>query len=295
MSISSGLSTALVRGLSRSLVLSDVLSLLLDDYSGAVAAYSVRKLRNAQILCMRVRRSSDNTEQDIGFDGLDLDTTALTNFVGSGNGFLVVMYDQSGNGNDATQTTAASQPKIVNSGNAVTKNGKPALDFDGNDDALLNLNQIFSGTANATTFTVHETSETSFDSPIISIGDLNNGDGKSNMNSPEYGMRVGNGFKIFNTSANGTQSLFTAISSGPNITDLQGYLNGSELSVSNDKTQLIDYTGGICIAGQLDTLQGDNIRNYGDVRIQEAVIYNSDQSANRTDIENNINNYYTIY
>jgi hypothetical protein len=62
-------------------------SYLLDTYSGAAAAYSLRKLRTAYTgPAIRVRRSSDNTSQDIGFntDGT-LDTTALTTFVGSNN------------------------------------------------------------------------------------------------------------------------------------------------------------------------------------------------------------------
>ncbi|HDZ0636275.1 TPA: hypothetical protein RRT33_005181, partial [Klebsiella pneumoniae] len=47
---------------------------------------------------IRVRRSSDNTEINIGFTAEgDLDTTALLNFCGSGNGFISVWYDQSGN------------------------------------------------------------------------------------------------------------------------------------------------------------------------------------------------------
>ena len=41
--------------------------LLLDLYPSAAAAYSVRKLSNGYSgSAIRVRRSSDNTEQDIG-------------------------------------------------------------------------------------------------------------------------------------------------------------------------------------------------------------------------------------
>jgi len=50
---------------------------LLDLYGGAAAAYSVRKLSSTATLSMRVRRSSDNAEQDIGFVGEDLDTASL--------------------------------------------------------------------------------------------------------------------------------------------------------------------------------------------------------------------------
>ncbi len=60
---------------------------ILDEYSGAAAAYSVRRLSSTYTDgLIRVRRSSDDTEQDIGFDANgDLDTTALTTFVGSQN------------------------------------------------------------------------------------------------------------------------------------------------------------------------------------------------------------------
>jgi hypothetical protein len=44
-------------------------SLLLDTYTGAAVAYSLRKLRtNYSGNAIRVRRSSDNTEQDFGFN-----------------------------------------------------------------------------------------------------------------------------------------------------------------------------------------------------------------------------------
>jgi len=60
-------------------------SYLLDTYNGAAAAYSLRKLRNAYAgSAIRVRRSSDNTSQDIGFDANgNLDTTSMLNFVGA--------------------------------------------------------------------------------------------------------------------------------------------------------------------------------------------------------------------
>lgn len=62
-------------------------SLLLDVVPDAAAAYSLRKLRGAYIgSAVRVRRSSDSTEQDIGFttEG-ELDTTSLLSFVGGEN------------------------------------------------------------------------------------------------------------------------------------------------------------------------------------------------------------------
>lgn len=83
-------------------------------------AYSTRKLRTAYSgACLRVRRSSDSTEQDIGFSGGKLDTAALLSFVGAGDGFVTTWYDQSGNGRDATQATAAKQMYVVQAGATV--------------------------------------------------------------------------------------------------------------------------------------------------------------------------------
>lgn len=54
---------------------------LLDNYSGAAAAYSLEKLSsNYTGDAIEVRRDSDNTILDIGFDGNELDVTALDNF-----------------------------------------------------------------------------------------------------------------------------------------------------------------------------------------------------------------------
>lgn len=95
----------------------------------SAAAYSVRKMRAAYTgLALRVRRSSDNAEQDIGFNSLgNLNTEALLAFTGAGSGFVTTWYDQSGNVRNAVQATAVLQPRIVNSGTMEAINGKPAV------------------------------------------------------------------------------------------------------------------------------------------------------------------------
>lgn len=103
------------------------------DYNGfmqgPLMAYSVRKIPylNYNSNCMRVRRSSDDTELDIGFIGNDLDTITLLSFVGSGNGFVTKWYDQSGNSNDVFQINISLQPQIINSGSLIIINNKPAI------------------------------------------------------------------------------------------------------------------------------------------------------------------------
>ena len=103
---------------------------LLDSYSGASVAYSLRKLSATYSgSAIRVRRSSDNAEQNIGFDaGGNLDTTSLLSFVGVVSGFVTTWYDQSGNGNNAFQTASSAQPQIVNNGSIITRNSKPYIE-----------------------------------------------------------------------------------------------------------------------------------------------------------------------
>ena len=110
---------------------------LLDQYTGAAAGYSLRKLSVNTTNVIRVRRSSDNAEADFTADEItDGTLLAWVGITASDNGFVTTWYDQSGNGNDATQGTAASQPKIVNAGSLITSNGYTVIEYDGTDDNL---------------------------------------------------------------------------------------------------------------------------------------------------------------
>jgi head-tail adaptor len=105
-----------------------------DAVPSITAAYGMRRLRTAYTgSILRIRRSSDNAEQDINaVANGDLDTAAVSSFIGGGSGYIVNWYDQSGNGYTAAQTTAASQPMYVASG----QNGKPVGRWDGVNDVL---------------------------------------------------------------------------------------------------------------------------------------------------------------
>jgi hypothetical protein len=102
----------------------------LNKFSGASLGLSLDKLdKNYTGSAIKVRRSSDNNELDIGFVNNELDTASLLDFVGSGNGFVSIWYDQSGEGNNLLQTLASSQPQIVSNGSLILENGKPCVDF----------------------------------------------------------------------------------------------------------------------------------------------------------------------
>jgi hypothetical protein len=70
--------------------------------------------------CIKIRRSSDSATLDFYFDAIGNAGTALgatgTSFIswiGSSDAFVSVWYDQSSNGNHATQTTTSNQPKFL--------------------------------------------------------------------------------------------------------------------------------------------------------------------------------------
>lgn len=90
----------------------------LSSISGIAAAHSLRKLYPAYAgSSIRVRRSSDSTEQDIGFDASGLlDTASLLTFCGADSGFVTLWYDQSGAGKHQRMATTTEQPRIVNAG-----------------------------------------------------------------------------------------------------------------------------------------------------------------------------------
>ena len=121
-----------------------VFTTLLDVYPSASSAYSVRLLRGARYdnALLRARRSSDNAEVDVFVDSnfeLSLSSnitsrtsgTTLGTWVGANSAFVTTWYDQSGNNNNATQSTAANQPTIVASGVLQTNLGKAAIECSG--------------------------------------------------------------------------------------------------------------------------------------------------------------------
>jgi hypothetical protein len=117
---------------------------LLQEYSGAVAAYSLRKLNvNYTGNCIQVRRTSPSAaSQEIGFTAAGvLDTAALATFCGTGDGYVSRWYDQSDNGHYLQQTSTSAQPKIYSNG-TLQLNSLSAIQFDGTDDYLESHNNF---------------------------------------------------------------------------------------------------------------------------------------------------------
>lgn len=86
---------------------------LFDEVPMAKAAIGLHRFNRSYTgACLRIRRSSDNTQQDIGFYNDVFDVAAFIAFVGAGSGFIVRAYDQTGNGNDFVQNTTIYQPEL---------------------------------------------------------------------------------------------------------------------------------------------------------------------------------------
>jgi len=244
---------------------------LLDAYTGAVAAYSLRRASGGYAgSAIRVRRSSDNTELNIGFAGKGLDTTSLVSFCSGTNGFVTTWYDQSGNANNATQASAANQPQIVNVGNLLTFNGKAALSFDGTDDFFTPVG----GSSITDFYYIINTTASQYLYPFYNGG--------------TYGFVATIGSSGGSSAGFGTPSLYsngilrTSTTRGQVYTAQDGY----RLNVHQGANTAL-WSGGYRFFGYSNfTLQGN---------VQEIIIYNIDQSSNRTDIESNINSYYIIY
>ena len=246
---------------------------LLDTYTGAAAAYSLRLLDSSYVgSAIRVRRSSDNTEQDIGFNVFgELDTVSLLDFAGTGDAFVKTWYDQSGNSNDATQTATGSQPQIVSSGAVIVENGKPAVEFDGTDDALLTgVDLLIRGTFSVATAT---------GTGCVFGSETGNSEFLRSQSSTSYQLR--NNVNLPFSTDTTVQSLVYAANDST-----------SELAV-NGATAVTDAT--------LQTDAFDSLalgrRNTGvflNGNLQEVVIYETNKSSVRTNIETNIATFYDI-
>jgi len=258
---------------------------LLNDYPGASAAYSLRKVDSAYAgSAIKVRRSSDNTEQDIGFVNNRLDTGSLTTFVGSGNGFVSVWYDQSGNGRHVSQSVLASQPRIVSASIIENIGGRPVLNWHTSSVYLNRQNTTYS--ASAAFFVARASSSMSTYAAVF---------GGANLGSSNGAIRI-----LL------TQAYYAAISTGVNtggdLTFSDGifYINDNIISASFDNNR--KYHIGSVMAGSASRVLTavqigvENLTSRAwSGQIQEMILYPNDQSASRANIQNNINGYYVVY
>ena len=246
----------------------------INSIAAPTIAYSLRSLTGGDPRAVRVRRSSDNSEQD--FTVSEINSGALVSFVGSGNdGFVDTWYDQSGNGTNATQAAVAEQPKIVSSGSLITGGG---IAFDGSDDQLdftaLNASDL-------AIFSVLKFDSVSGQERIL---------GEDSTNSEGFGI------------ANATTAFFRASGGSASQPALNATIStsGDFLYSANRASNTLGlFTNGTASATATNSSAfkansvGGNT-NPIDGNLKEIIIYTSDQSSNRLAIEANITSHYGI-
>lgn len=262
-------------------------SYLLDTYSAA-AAYSLRQLKTGVTNVVRVRRSGDNAESD--FTATEITDGTLTTWTGANDGFVVTLYDQVGSSN-VTQSTAANQPKLVSSGVLlVDGNGNPKATFDGTNDYVTTASGFMSNT---------ETDIWCFNvSPSDELGIVKDPGGATwgwrlqSATGPNWDTcEVIQGATLQgNNSTPITSASKLLVGQYKRASNVTLWINGSQ--VANDISVLnID----LRTATGLIEMGRDAGKTALLMDFQETIFFYTDESANRTSIESDINTHYSIY
>ena len=268
---------------------------LLDSYSGAGVAYSVRKLdKDYAGYCMRIKRLSDNSTLDIGFDSNgDLDESAITTFcAGSVDATVTIWYDQSGNGYDLTPNVGNNTLLICDNGVVLEKNSRPSIaslsdEFINNSVDLTDLINASSQTYIIGTYTHDDSSP---GSSIVSTFD----------------------FEVFYV---GTPDLGSGAQPGGGLDNQNSYIDGSA-TITNNTQYIIEYgvnstTAGLLYLNGVNVETSDNTSTFAPTgtttiyvggtfsetpckELQEVIIWPLNQSSNRSSIYTSLFTYYDV-
>lgn len=257
-----------------------VTPLLLDTYTGASVAYSLRKLRAAYTgNAIRVRRSSDNLEQDIAFIGNVLDTVSLLTFCGAGNGFVTTWYDQSVS-NNLAQTTAINQPQIVSSGALITRGGKPYIEAISTRFFRLGTNLTAAINTNYSYWMTYEKNATGNTPVLLSDG--------SNFHWLDYGV-------LQYVNATNTMTLLAGDVFAINTNYLTNVITNYSVGATQYRNGVQIGTRGALTAAAVTTFIPSNLGRTAKITFAEFIYYPSNETTNRAAITTDINSYYTIY
>ena len=237
----------------------------------------------------------DSTGVTQGFTPTEIVDGTLTTFANGDHVRVKTWYDQSGNGNDATQTSRFNMPPIVISGSLMTlgSTGLPAVDFDGTNDFIpLNSALPDIDTGNCSSFCVGEYDGTNLNPAemMLSLGWSNN---SARWYAPfnyqdEFIFGYNSTWNEQTIDQNDTDThLFTAIA-GTDQGNWRCFLDGTQQGTATRSSRASGGTYGIGGA--------DNVSNYAlNGRVTEVLVFDGDCSTLRTAIEKNINDYYNIF
>jgi hypothetical protein len=247
----------------------------------AMAAYSLRLLSNGYSgNAIQVRRNIDNSILDIGFTvGGFLDTTSLKTFVGANSGFVTIWYDQSGNGRNLAQATTNSQPAIINSGVIYYRNGRPAIYHDNANDGFEYSNDYLTTTPLSVNLIAGSNStSTAF---RRAVQGTNNWLVGPYSNTHSWFANNWNHQEVTQWSLTNAE-IFTVIE--PTATANSSWRNGASQTCNNNKG----------VPNRIQTGAKGAYAEPLDGFISEIIVFNSDISSERTILEFNQGNFYSI-
>jgi uncharacterized coiled-coil protein SlyX len=244
---------------------------LLGLYPGAAHFGMTRQNASYNGPHMRVRRSTDNAELTINFNGDALNTAALLAFGGVGDVFVHTIYDDSGNGRNLEQTDPSKQPKIVSNGVVCTNNGKPVMRFSrANQTHLSRSGNVTVGS----TLAIVSCTDSIFPDENGLLSDLTG---------------------VVAWSGAGAQAAFNSYHTTGHYVNNQATLNF--LPAPNLKMIFSEQTAGNTV---LNGIVVGNDRNAAETRSWEGDVahifmFNNNESANRLDIQTSLNADYNCY
>jgi len=275
----------------------EAIALLLDNLTGSTGAFSLRKLKSSYNgSAIQVRRVSDNTTQDIGFINNQLDIASLNSFCSGTDGFVTIWYNQSDSGANAIQTTSSNQPKIYDSSTGIQlENGKPCILFNNSNDNFLEvIDTTFGNIQDAiSNFSVFKLDNNSAFFPTLFSKSYSE-DGAVVVNGEHPIRNLKFWFDNDNvTSSYDISNKHTLVSNFANsgTNGIKVYAN-SILKV--EKTTSQDLTGTNTYKFSIGRNNRDN-SYYWNGTIQEILLFSSNQTTNKTTIEDDINTNYSIY
>jgi hypothetical protein len=213
---------------------------------------------------------------DPGFDQVD--------------GFVETWYDQSGNGKDATQATAGSQPKIVNAGALVVDSGIGGLDFDGDD--FLTASSVSGLEGSISMFAVSVRDATGYVVSPSNSSAANRYFGIQEAASTVVANPRNTSNKTVSDSVSGNDRLTFVVTTGATSTSVGA--NGSAVTTTTDDYG-DDFAGSNLDQIAIGVLRTVSASGQFNGRIREILVYSSDQTDNRTALETNINGHYSIF
>tara|TARA_R110002051_G_scaffold119720_1_gene193042 strand:- start:289 stop:1155 length:867 start_codon:yes stop_codon:yes gene_type:complete len=270
----------------------NLFDLLLDEYGDdCYGAYSLRKLKRTTTNVCQCIRDSDSATQD--FTSAELtDGALITTFGASTTARVKTLYDQSGNGNHATQSTLLECPELATalSGLLRDSNGLPWMNFHGVEHFIplsTALPNIDIGSCSSLVVGKFDSMAGS-QQVMFSLGVAS---GNKRWYAPtayssEFNWGYGDDWDHHQETQDTDVHLFTTIA-GSTQGNWQPFIDGTSQTSKTLQTGASSGTYGI--GGVVDSndfpLNG---------KIQEVLVFDADKSVERTSIEADILSYYSL-